>query len=514
VTEHPGVSLRTLALELEDAVTTGDEEARVRSIAFDSRLVKPETLFVALRGSYFDGHDYLGAARAAGACACVVDRDVPANDLDGFRATIRVPDSRAALATVAATFHRHPSAALTLVGITGTDGKTTSSFMLDHLLRAAGMRTGLIGTVAIRIAGLPERSPGRQTTPESLEIQALLAAMRQERVEVAILETSSHGLETHRVDGCLFDIGIVTNITHEHLDFHGTPERYRAAKAGLIQRVASAAVSGKLGVTILNMDDPGARSLEPLTAGTRLIRYGLADRGQLDVSASGLHPGARGIRFRLRLGPQEAEACLPLIGRWNVSNALAAVAAGHALNIDLDAIVGGLATMASVPGRMQPVEAGQPFQVVVDYAHTATALDLVLAAARESSRGNVLVVFGSAGERDVEKRSEMGAVAARQADYAVFTSEDPRHEDPRAIIDAIAAGALGRGAIEGVDFDRIEDRVEAIDAVIRRAEAGDIVLLAGKGHERSIIYGSEARPWDEAAVARAALERRGYVGSQ
>jgi UDP-N-acetylmuramoyl-L-alanyl-D-glutamate--2,6-diaminopimelate ligase len=512
--KHAGIPLRELVADLDHVEIAGDATTTVRSIAYDSRLVEAGGLFVALRGSYADGHDYVRAARAAGAVACLIDRDAPDIDLRDFQDYVHVPDSRAALAKIAATFHGHPSAGLTLVGVTGTDGKTTTACMLDHLLRAAGKRTGLIGTVAIRIADQPERSPGRQTTPESLEVQALLAEMRRHEVDVAIIETSSHGLETHRVDGCAFDIGVVTNITHEHLDFHGSVERYRAAKAGLIERVAAATRSGKLGVSILNIDDPGARSLAPLTRGTRFIRYGLDDCAALDVSATGVGPHARGYRFKLRAGNAEADACLPLIGRWNVSNALAAASVCLALEVDLDTVVAGLATMPAVPGRMQPVDAGQPFGVIVDYAHTAPALGHVLAAARESSRGQVLVVFGSAGERDVDKRADMGGIAARHADYAVFTSEDPRHEDPHAIIDAIAAGALGNGAVEGVDFDRIEDRAEAIEAVFRRAAPGDVVVLAGKGHERSIIYGNNARPWDEAAVARAALKRMGYVGTQ
>lgn len=506
-----GKPLRDIIASLDGARVHGDASIPIRSITFDSRTVEPGGLFVALRGGYADGHDYLPQARERGAVACLVDRDLDADSVAGYQAVVTVPDSRAALACVARTFYDEPSAGLMLVGITGTDGKTTTSFMLDHLLRRAGLTTGLIGTVAVRVGDGPVRSPGRQTTPESLETQRLLAEMRDAGVDVAILETSSHGLETHRVEGCRFDVGIITNITHEHLEFHGTVERYRAAKARLFDEVAAARNHGKLGVAILNRDDPGALAVIDRAGDCQLLTYGIESDAQCDVAASEIEPLEGGYRFKLRCGEQVALAHLPQIGRWNISNALAASAAAHALGIPVERIAAALEDFPGVPGRMQSIRAGQPFQVIVDYAHTAPALKLVLDAAREASSGKVLTLFGSAGERDVEKRAEMGAVAARCADYAIFTSEDPRFEPAEEIIAMIAEGALMSGAVEGVDFDRLEDRAVAIERILGRAGPGDVVVLAGKGHEQSILYGAEARPWDEARIARETLERLGYT---
>lgn len=503
--------LRDIIATLDGALVRGDASVPISSIAFDSRLVEAGGLFVALRGGYADGHDFLPQARERGAVACLIDRDLGNDSTAGYQAVVTVPDSRAALARVARAFYDEPSAALTLVGITGTDGKTTTSFMLDHILRHAGKSTGLVGTVAVRIGDGPVRSPGRQTTPESLETQRLLAEMRAAGVEVGILETSSHGLETHRVEGCLFDIGIITNITHEHLDFHGTVERYRAAKARLFDEVAAARRQGKLGVAILNRDDPGALAVIDRARDCRLLTFGIESGPDCDVAARAIEPANDGYRFTLRVGGREIPATLPQIGRWNLSNALSAAAAAHALGVPLERIASGLASFEGVPGRMHSIRVGQPFQVIVDYAHTAPALELVLAAAREAASGRVLVLFGSGGERDIEKRAEMGAVAARCADYAIFTSEDPRFEPPEQIIDQIAEGALRSGAVEGVDFDRLEDRAVAIERILDRAGPGDIVVLAGKGHEQSILYGAEARPWDEARVAREALQRLGYT---
>lgn len=504
-------ALANLLTDTDDVTVLRGADVPVSAIVYDSRDAEPGALFVALRGAYADGHEYLDDARIRGAEACLIDRDPAELPLDGYAAVALVPDSRRALAAVARRYYGDPSQSLKLVGITGTDGKTTTSYIVEHLLQAAGIRTGLIGTIAVRQDGRQIKAAGRQTTPESLETQRLLADMRDAGVEVAILETSSHGLETHRVDGCLFDIGVITNITHEHIDFHGSFEAYRRAKARLFDMVAAASVEGGLGIAIVNADDPGARSVRPRGDDLEVIPYGIDCPDRCRIAASQIRPVEQGYRFVLHLDRDVYHADLPMTGRWNVSNALAAVAVCRAIDVDIETILEGLGTLPPVPGRMQTIRAGQPFGVIVDYAHTAPALEHVLKSAREITSGAVLLLFGSAGERDIEKRAEMGAVAARLADYFVVTSEDPRFEDPDAIIEEIVVGATRAGATEGVDFDRQPDRRIAIEQILSRAREADTVILAGKGHEQSMIYGAEQRQWDEAAVAIDVLRTLGYT---
>jgi UDP-N-acetylmuramoyl-L-alanyl-D-glutamate--2,6-diaminopimelate ligase len=509
MTETP-FTLNQLISGVEMARIVSGGNTPVSGITYDSRAVVPGNMFVALRGGYSDGHEFLQQARGNGATSCLIDREPSEVTVEGYAAVIVVPDCRQALARVARNFYGDPSRHLRLVGITGTDGKTTTSFMTEYLLRSSGYQTGLIGTISTIVPGKSPRSSGRQTTPESLETQRLLAEMRSAVTDVVILETSSHGLETHRVEGCQFDIGLVTNITHEHLDFHGSLTAYRRAKARLFEHVSGAVRDGGMGVGIVNLDDPGARSVLPFAENLTLIGYGIDPSYDPIVTATGVEVEPGGYRFKLGLAGGTFDTGIPMIGSWNLSNALAAVSVGHALGVDPETLARELQQLPSVPGRMQSIRAGQPFQVIVDYAHTAPALTLVLHAAREATDGRVMVLFGSAGERDIAKRAEMGAVAARLSDYFVVTSEDPRFEDPDAIIDQIVVGATESGARESVDFDRLEDRHQAIERILDRAVPGDTVILAGKGHETSMLYGSKARTWDEAQVARDVLNTMGY----
>jgi UDP-N-acetylmuramoyl-L-alanyl-D-glutamate--2,6-diaminopimelate ligase len=490
----------------------GDPSTDISGIEFDSRRVSPGDLFVALRGGYTDGHRYLRSASDNGAAAAVVEPGVPGGDLDGYRATIVTPDARALLAPLSAAYYGHPSRLLTLVGVTGTDGKTTTSHFIDAIGRQAGRTTGLIGTVQVSIAGQVDLHETRQTTPESLIVQRYLAAMGARGVDTAIIEATSHGLAMHRLDACAFDIGVVTNVTHEHLDFHGSVENYRRAKGGLFRRVAEARAAGKLGIAILNADDEGARSLEADARGCRIVRYAVGQGARADVVASDIVSTGAGSTFTLVSGAARVRVQIHLPGRYNVANALAAAAAGHALGIDLPVVAAGLGALRAVPGRMQTVDEGQSFTVIVDYAHTPEAIRSVLREARRVAGGRVLVLFGSAGERDLTKRGLQGGVAITDADFAVFTSEDPRFEDPERIIADIAAGAVEAGGRPGVDFSCIEDRRLAITAIIERARDGDVVVLAGKGHERSMIYGADKRPWNEAEVARSVLRVQGFAG--
>lgn len=504
------ITIGELAAHTPGATVEGNPATNVTSVEYDSRLIEPGGLFVALRGGYVDGHDFLPQAVERGATAAMVERGFSAKFPDGLRAIIRVDDTRAALAPLATAFYGNPSAGMTTIGVTGTDGKTTTSHLIEAMLRHHGRRTGLVGTVEVRIGGDVELHETRQTTPESLVVQRLLATMRERGVDTVVLEATSHGLVMHRLDGCRFDIGVVTNITHEHLDFHGSVEAYRAAKATLLQRVSEGVDAGRLGVVVLNADDKGARIVAPQAGRSRVLWYSLTGSAGADISASNVELLPTGSRFVLSTPAGDAVVSLALPGPYNVANALAAAGVGHALALTPDEIAAGLTSLESVPGRMQTVDEGQPFSVVVDYAHTPDAIRSVLRALRPSTRGRLMVVFGSAGERDIEKRAIQGRVAIEHADFAVFTSEDPRFEDPDAIIAAIADGARGAGGRPGVDFECIEDRRDAIAAILRRAEPGDVVVLAGKGHEKSMIYGSEKRSWDEAAVAAAILRSLGF----
>jgi UDP-N-acetylmuramoyl-L-alanyl-D-glutamate--2,6-diaminopimelate ligase len=507
-----GVRVADLVAGLSGCELRGDPDTDISAIEYDSRLIVPGALFAALRGGYTDGHRYLDQARGRGAVAALVEAGSDA-DLSAYRAAIVADDTRARLADVASRFYAFPSRSMTVVGVTGTDGKTTTCHFIETLCRHAGRQTGLIGTVAVRIGADQELHESRQTTPESLHVQRYLAEMRERSVDLAVVEATSHGLELHRLDGCEFDIGVVTNVTHEHLDFHGTIENYRRAKGGLFRRVARARAHGKLGVAVINADDEGARSLEPDSAGCDILRYSLAGVARADVRASRVDSRSDGSTFDLSLPGGNWTASIRLPGAYNVANALAAAAVGVALELPGDLIAAGLGTLDSVPGRMQTVDAGQPFAVIVDYAHTPDAIRSVLREARSLARGRLLVLFGSAGERDRVKRPIQGAVGVTDADFAVFTSEDPRFEDPYAILADIARGASEAGGRAGVDFECIEDRRAAIAAILARAVAGDVVVLAGKGHERSMIYGSEKRPWDEAAVARETLFELGFADS-
>jgi UDP-N-acetylmuramoyl-L-alanyl-D-glutamate--2,6-diaminopimelate ligase len=495
------LSVAALRTALPEADLRGDGQRVVTGVAYDSREVLPGDLFAALPGGYVDGHDFAQAAVERGAAALLVERPLPVD-----APQLIVLDARAALATVAAELYRHPSRELNVIGITGTDGKTTTSYLTDAIFRAAGRRTGMIGTVAVRIGDVEDRHATRQTTPESADIQRLLRAMVEAGVEWAILEATSHGLAMHRLDGVRFRIGAVTNITHEHLEFHGTIENYWRAKGTLFARVAEAG-----GRAVVNIDDEGAASVLAYCAGAKVLRYSLAG-APAELRASEIESDRRGSRFWLSTPSGErVRVELPLLGRFNVENATCAAGVALAAGIPLAVVADALARAEPAPGRMAFIDAGQPFGVVVDYAHTpaslAKALDLLRSLHRD---GRLIVVFGSAGERDIEKRAIQGGVAARLADLVVVTSEDPRYEDADAIIDQIVGGALAAGGREGDSVFRETDRREAIALACGFARPGDCVLLAGKGHEGSIIWGGEKLPWNEAEVARDVLGEMGY----
>jgi UDP-N-acetylmuramoyl-L-alanyl-D-glutamate--2,6-diaminopimelate ligase len=493
--------LSDLAPGIPEWSLTGDAE--ISDVVYDSRDVSDGALFVALRGGYVDGHDFVPNAIEAGAAACMVEEKLPIEVPQ-----LIVPHTRAVLATISARFHRQPSAELRVIGITGTDGKTTTSYILDHLLRASGRTTGMIGTVSVRIADELVDHETRQTTPESADIQRLLRRMVDSGVSDAILEATSHGLDLHRLDHVDFGIGTVSNITHEHLEHHKTIANYRRAKAKLFERVGE-----RGGVAVINLDDEGAREMVPYCGKcARVITYSMADP-DADLFASGIESGTSGSRFSVRSTGATYPASLPLVGEFNVANALAALGTAVAAGVELDAACAALASVSQIPGRMSSIACGQPFSVIVDYAHTPESLAKVLRLLRRLNPGGSLIaVSGSAGERDTTKRPMQGRVSAELADISIFTNEDPRFEDAESIIREIAAGARQAGGVEGRSIHCIIERREAIGKAIELARPGDTILLAGKGHERSIIWNGVKQPWDEAAVARDELAKAGWTG--
>jgi UDP-N-acetylmuramoyl-L-alanyl-D-glutamate--2,6-diaminopimelate ligase len=484
-----------LANSVPHARLLGDAGVLVRGMHYDSRHIRPGDLFAALPGADFDGHRFIPQAIAAGASALLTEHEV-ATSLP----QMVVPDSRAALAHLAGAFYGQPSRDLTSIGITGTDGKTTTSYLLDGILRFDGGQTGLIGTIGIRIGEAREDRLPHQTTPESNLIQGYLREMVEAGVTHAILEATSHGLAMHRLDGVQFAVAGVTNITHEHLEYHKTIEAYRRAKAILLERVAEAG-----GTVVLNADDAGAQSIRGYAGAARVIQFS-RQSSAVDLHASGIETGATGSRFDLHWDGQVRPVELPLIGAFNIENALCAAGMALALGLELEQVTAALAVARGVPGRMLQVNEGQSFRVIVDYAHTPESLEKILTLLRSLHPDRrLIVVSGSAGERDAAKRPMQGAVCAKLADISIFTSEDPRNEDAAKIIAEIADGAIGSGGIDGRTVFRIVDRKDAIAQAFAMAAPGDCVLLAGKGHETSIIWGYEHVPWNEEAVARELL---------
>jgi UDP-N-acetylmuramoyl-L-alanyl-D-glutamate--2,6-diaminopimelate ligase len=474
----------------------------VTGLCYDSRRLKAGDCFVAIPGTHTDGHRYVGTALRDGAVAAVVQRRVGT-----AWPQVVVGDTRRALALMSATHFGHPSRAMTVIGVTGTDGKTTTTTMIHQLLQSAGRPSGAMSTVDIRVGDRVDLNDSRQTTLEALEVQQQLAQMRDAGLQFAVIETSSHGLALHRVLGVDYDVAVFTNIAHEHLDFHKTIEAYREAKASLIDLTGRSADKGIVKTAVLNRDDPSYAYLSDRPIARR-ITYGIQMDSDLKASKVEATPEGLSVEASTPLGPLSLR--LRLSGRWNAANALAAAAAAVAIGLPLEEIRRGLESFSGVSGRMERVDLGQPFSVIIDYAHTPQSLEKVLRELRPITRGSLIAVFGSAGDRDREKRPWMGEIAARLSDYAVFTNEDPREEDAMSIIDEIAAGAEEVGWSEGDNYARIEDRRQGIAHAVRRAQPGDTVLLAGKGHERSILIGRGKQAWDERAAAEAAI--RGLVG--
>jgi UDP-N-acetylmuramoyl-L-alanyl-D-glutamate--2,6-diaminopimelate ligase len=460
---------------LGERTIDGDARLGITAVTYRSGEAGPGSLFFCVPGTQTDGHDFARAAVDAGAVALVVERRLPLEVTQ-----VVVPSVRAAMGPISAAYYGRPSDRLAVVGVTGTNGKTTTTYLLESVFRAAGLVPGVIGTTGVRMAGTPEAFP--RTTPEAPDLHRLFARMVERGVQAVAMEVSSHGLHQRRVGGIRFDCAVFTNLTQDHLDYHGTLEEYFRSKALLFDpSVAERAA--------VNWDSPEGRRL--LRPDLPALTYGLSEGA--DLRAEDVATGLTGLSFRVGTSKIRSR----LRGRFNVSNCLAAMAASRSVGIDERATVQGIAALPGVPGRLEPVEEGQDFLVVVDYAHTPDSLENVLAAARALTSQRVLVAFGCGGDRDRGKRPLMGEVATRAADLTFITSDNPRSEDPLAIVAEIEAGAT-RG---GGPFVVEPDRRAAIHAAIREARAGDVVVIAGKGHETGQELAGRVIPFDDRVVA-------------
>ncbi len=492
------------------------DDPTIRGIRYDSRQVSPGDLFVALRGTNSDGHDFLERAAALGAAALLVESmpdpqqriDIP---------IVRVGDSRRALAPIAARFFGSPASELSLIGVTGTNGKTSTTYLAESILTQAGWRIGLIGTVEIRYAG--EREVAVNTTPESLDLQRTLRAMCTAQIDATLMEVSSHGLELGRVQGCAFRVAAFTNLSQDHLDFHGSMDAYLASKARLFRdHLAPGAVA------VINIDDPASEKIIGVArdAGAEILRVGRGHDARAELRMIGSKIQLEGSLAELEDASGRFEVELPLIGDFNLENLLVAAGIARALGIDFETITAGIAVCPQVPGRMERIEGrgrDEP-TVFVDYAHTPDAVEKLLCAVRPLCQGRLIAVFGCGGDRDRAKRPLMAEAVAHNADLAIATSDNPRTEDPISILDDVEAGLRDLERVEADALFSTEagstgryavlvDRRQAIKLAVTRADAADTVVLAGKGHEDYQIIGHEKFPFDDREEARRALLERG-----
>jgi UDP-N-acetylmuramoyl-L-alanyl-D-glutamate--2,6-diaminopimelate ligase len=490
-----GVRLSELARAWPEARLAGADDPVITGITHDSRRVKPGDLFVCFPGQKVDGHAFLADAVARGAVAGLVERldrlgvDVP---------LLQVASTRAVVGPVAATVYGQPSRQFTLVGVTGTNGKTTTALLVEALFRAAGCRTGVIGTLGARIGD--RELPGDRTTPEAPELQSLFAEMAWEDVGAVAMEVSSHALALDRTLGTEYDVGVFTNLTQDHLDFHGNLDDYFVAKARLF--IDYPTRSEKSFTAVINRDDPYGRLLETVAHG-QVITFGVDQPATF--MATEVRASPAGVSFRLcREGGVAEPLQLRLGGRFNVSNALAALGVAHALQLDWEQAKAALASVPAIPGRFESVDVGQGFSVIVDYAHTPDGLLNVLNAARALEPARLIVVFGCGGDRDRSKRPIMGRMVAERADVAVVTSDNPRSEDPGAILREIVEGVHAARS-RRAELIEEPDRRAAIRLAIEKARSGDLVLIAGKGHENYQIFADRTIHFDDREVAREVL---------
>ena len=478
----------------------------IDKLTADSRQVTDGTLFVAYSGVSVDGHRFIADAVDRGAAAIVCERP---SDLTSCQIPIFVvPNGREALAYLAAAWYDFPARHITTVGITGTDGKTTTTNFLYAMLRAADKKVSMINTVNAVIGDTTLETGLHTTTPDAPDVQRYLRQMVEAGTELCLLETTSHGLAQHRVTACEFDVALVTNITHEHLDIHGSLEAYRAAKASLFESLAFAVDKGIPKTAVLNCDDWSFDYLKAKLAPLQVnwVGYSLSHHPEAQVTADNVSIQPDKTTFVVQGSTYRFEAQTPLIGDYNMSNCLAAAAAAiEVLGISVENTRQGIEALSGVPGRMERIHEGQPFTAIVDFAHTPNSLKRSLATVRQITPGRVIAVFGCAGLRDVEKRVLMGEIAAELADITIITAEDPRTESLEAIIEETAQAMIRKGAVEGETFYRVLDRGRALYRATQLAGSNDVVIALGKGHEQSMCFGQTEYPWDDRDALRAAL---------
>ncbi|HEX8185723.1 MAG TPA: UDP-N-acetylmuramoyl-L-alanyl-D-glutamate--2,6-diaminopimelate ligase [Blastocatellia bacterium] len=493
------MKLAELANEIGAIAATGRLNVEARDVTHDSRACEPGTVFVAIRGEKLDAHSFIPQAVERGAVAVISEQSVDRDRASVSPAWVQVSDARAALAQTAAAVHGHPSRHLKLVGITGTNGKTTTAHLIDAIIRASEGTSAMFGTISHRIG--EQAATAQHTTPEAADIQRMLAQARAAGCRSAVMEVSSHAIELHRADALKFAVAVFTNLTRDHLDYHKTMEAYFAAK----EKLFNGGIGQTPGASVINIDDEYGRRLSG-TAKGKIITYGFGERA--DVRTGSFSLTARGLSFTASTPAGVVQISSSLVGRFHVYNALAAIAAGLALGAGLEEIARGIRDCRTVAGRFEQVTLDDsrqpPFTVIVDYAHTDDALKNVLQTAREvaGERGRVITVFGCGGDRDKTKRAPMGEIAAALSDIAIVTSDNPRSEDPMAIIEEIEVG-LKKAERQ---YLKLPDRREAIFRAISEARNGDVVLIAGKGHETYQILGERTIHFDDHEVAREAIE--------
>ncbi|MEW6358235.1 MAG: UDP-N-acetylmuramoyl-L-alanyl-D-glutamate--2,6-diaminopimelate ligase [Planctomycetota bacterium] len=481
------MNLLELKQILNGAQVHNSADVEIRGLTSDSRRVEKGFLFVAIRGTVQDGHRYVPDAIRNGAVAVLTEEDI---EVPSHVCRIRVPDTRKALASVGCKFYGNPSAKMTVVGVTGTNGKTTTTHLVKSILDASGCETGLIGTVGYRIGR--RNVPSTMTTPDAVDIQALLAQMLAENIRCAAIEVSSHALSQYRTEGVHIACAVFTNLTQDHLDYHRTMEEYLATKARLFEGLDKGAMA------VLNADDPASERLASVTK-AKIIRYGM--KNPADITADIRRISTEGVVLDLGAPDGIVRIESSLLGVHNVYNILAAAGAACAIGVKLPFIKVGVEALPHVPGRLEPVLCGQKFTLLVDYAHTPDALESVLRTVRQLTDKRVIVVFGCGGDRDRTKRPIMGRAAEQMADLCWVTSDNPRTEDPRAIIEGILSGMQRR------ESHHVQpDRAAAIAEAVAAAQEGDVVLIAGKGHERYQIFADRVVPFDDRDVARKAIE--------
>ena len=483
------IYLKEILHGLKYVSSAGLSGVKISGIACDSRMVKKRDLFIATKGPSSDGYDFIKDAIANGASAVLSDRDF---DVAGFVTKILVSDARAALPVISANFYGNPCKDLKIIGVTGTNGKTTITYIIENIIKSAGKDAGVIGTINYRFKDRVIEA--KNTTPGTIELERLIRSMADAGVGYVAMEASSHSLSQGRVDGILFDAGIFTNITKEHLDYHITIAKYFKAKSGLFDRLK------KTGVAVLNADDKRVAGLKSVIK-NKAITYGLYNRA--DVRATELKLSLEGSSFIVVTPQSSFRVSTKLAGEHNVSNILASVAAAGSIGISARCIKKGIESFGSVPGRLEEVMGGQPFKVFIDFAHTEDALFNVLNILRKSAKNNLITVFGCGGNRDKNKRPLMGRVACKFSDRVIITSDNPRFESPKDIIDEIELGVKR----EYSNYCVVEDRRKAIEKAVQSAGKGDIVIIAGKGHEKYQIIKDKVTPFDDNVVAREAIRK-------